>query len=290
MRNPEKYNAVHAGGRPKVLSPRDKRLILREVKKNRKISLKQIKFKTNVSASVSTIKRLFQKRNISRKKLKGQPKLSNDHKRRRLHFARDHQTWDEEWSNILFSDEKKWNLYGPDGYQYYWSDSSTPKMVFSKRQNSGGGIMVWGAISANGKLPLVIMNGKFNAAQYVQMVDEACLFEEGSRLCGQDFVFQQDNALIHTARATTEYFHAMGINVLPWPAQSPDVNPIENAWGWLTRQVYKDGKQYNTVADLKTAILKAWEEIPGEYLHKLISSTKNKIFELINRNGKKTHY
>ena len=103
-------------------------------------------------------------------------------------------------------------------------------MVFSKRQNAGGGIMVWGAISTNGKLPLVIMNRKFNAARYVQILDEACLFEEGSRLCGQDFVFQQDNAPIHTARATTEYFHAMGINVLPWPARSSDVNPIENAW------------------------------------------------------------
>ena len=134
------------------------------------------------------------------------------------------------------------------------------------------------------------MNGKFNAARHVQMLDEVCLFEEGSRLCGQDFVFQQDNAPIHTARATTEYFHAVGINVLPWPARSPDVNPIENAWGWLTRQVYKDGKQYDTVADLKTAILKAWKEIPGEYLHKLISSMKNRIFEVINRNGGKTHH
>ena len=82
----------------------------------------------------------------------------------------------------------------------------------------------------------------------------------------------------------------MGINVLPWPAWSPDVNPIENAWGWLTHQVYKDGKQYDTVAVLKTAILKAWEEIPGEYLHKLISSMKSRIFEVINRNGRKTHY
>ena len=84
LRNPEKYNVVHAGGRPKVLSPRNKRLILREVKKNKKTSLKQIKSKTNVSSSVSIIKWLFRKRNISRKKLKGQPKLSNDHKCRRL--------------------------------------------------------------------------------------------------------------------------------------------------------------------------------------------------------------
>ena len=46
------------------------------------------------------------------------------------------------------------------------------------------------------------------------MLDEACLFIEGSQLCRQDFALQQDNAPIHTAWATTEYFHAMGINIL----------------------------------------------------------------------------
>lgn len=290
LKNPEAYNTVHAGGRPKVLSPRDERQILRVLKKNRRTSVGQLKAKSNVAASDSTIKRFLSKNNIRRKKMKGQPRLSKDHKERRLQFAKEHQTWDEEWTTVIFSDEKKWNLDGPDGFKYYWASKIMSEMNFSRRQNAGGGIMVWGAISAKGKLPLIIMDGKFNASRYIKMLDEACLFEEGTRLCGENFVFQQDNAPIHTAKATMDYFHAMGIAVLPWPARSPDINPIENAWGWLSREVYKDGKQYDSVEELKKAVLTAWEAIPEEYLKQLIASMKNRIFEIINRNGRQTHY
>ena len=290
LNDPKGYNAVHAGGRPKVLSERDERQIIRELKKNRRTSIGQLKAKTKVNASNSTVRRFLRKKDIRRKKMKGQPRLSNDHKQRRLQFAKEHQTWDKEWTTVIFSDEKKWNLDGPDGYKHYWSSKDMSEITYSRRQNAGGGIMVWGGICANGKLPLIIIDGKFNALRYIEMLDDAGLSEEGIKLCGEDFVFQQDNAPIHTARATMDYFHAMGIKVLTWPARSPDINPIENAWGWLSHEVYKDGKQYDSVEELKKAVLKCWDNIPMEYLQKLISSMKNRVFEIIKQNGGQTHY
>ena len=51
------------------------------------------------------------------------------------------------------------------------------------------------------------------------------------------------------------WFQQQGINVLLWPSRSPDLNPIENVWGILVRDVYADNRQYQTVEELKTAIM-----------------------------------
>ena len=54
----------------------------------------------------------------------------------------------------MFSDEKKFNLDGPDGSQCYWQDLRNEKQLFSKRPFRGGSVMVWGAFSASGKADL----------------------------------------------------------------------------------------------------------------------------------------
>ncbi|KAL2077375.1 hypothetical protein ACEWY4_026879 [Coilia grayii] len=50
-------------------------------------------------------------------------------------------------------------------------------------------------------------------------------------------VLQQDHARPHLARVTQAYLEAQGVDVLPWPADSPDMNPIEQLWDYLGRQV-----------------------------------------------------
>ena len=130
--------------------------------------------------------------NIFKKIMQGAPRLLRKHKLARLGFARKYQTWENEWKCIKFTDEKKFNLDGPDGYKYFWADKNISENMYSQRQNAGGGIMVWGAISAIRKMELQIMNGLYNADRYIEMFDNACLLEEGNRLCPEKFIFQQD--------------------------------------------------------------------------------------------------
>ncbi len=50
-----------------------------------------------------------------------------------------------------------------------------------------------------------------------------------------DFIFQQDLAPAHTAKVNESWFNDHGVTVLDWPANSPDLNPIENIYQVLSR-------------------------------------------------------
>ncbi|VDP48585.1 unnamed protein product, partial [Heligmosomoides polygyrus] len=80
------------------------------------------------------------------------PRLTDCHKPARLNFARAHMS--TKWKKVVFSDEKKWNLDGPDGYRHYWRDLRKEERVFSRRNFGGGSLMVWTAFSGHGLVAL----------------------------------------------------------------------------------------------------------------------------------------
>ncbi|KAG2784290.1 hypothetical protein PC129_g15283 [Phytophthora cactorum] len=131
------------------------------------------------------------------------------------------------WDSIIFSDEKKWNLDGPDGFQHYWRDLRKPPRHTKRRQAGGGSVMVWTAFSSRGKSPLVVLSGRQNSEDYICTVSEY-LLPFAHLNYGTDYFYQQDNASIHVSKRTTECFAKQQVEVLDWPSKSPDLNPIEN--------------------------------------------------------------
>uniref|UniRef100_A0A8R1EME0 HTH_Tnp_Tc3_1 domain-containing protein n=1 Tax=Caenorhabditis japonica TaxID=281687 RepID=A0A8R1EME0_CAEJA len=74
--------------------------------------------------------------------------------------------------------------------------------------------------------------------------------------------------------STRAFLASKKIKVLDWPACSPDLNPIERVWGFLTRSVYKNGKQYNSIFELKDAVKTEWSKILSSYLENLSNIQK----------------
>ena len=69
----------------------------------------------------------------------------------------------EKWSDVVFTDEKKWNLDGPDGFHCYWHDLRKEKKFFKKRQSGGGSVMTSGAFCSNGIFKLVLVSGNIDS-------------------------------------------------------------------------------------------------------------------------------
>lgn len=189
---------------------------------------------------------------------------------------------------MIFSDEKKFNLDGPDGFDSYWHDLRKEPRYFSKRNFGGGSVMVWVAFCWDGKLELQFTSKKIKSSDYCQVL-RMSLLPFLRRFCRKKFVYQQDNASIHISRETTEWLNANKIEILEWPA-SPDLSPTENLWGIIVRRIYAHNRQFQSVDELKQAIVEAYEGIEEEIIKNLINSMTNRIFQLINRSGAKTDY
>ena len=98
---------------------------------------------------------------------------------------------------------------------------------------------------------------------------------------------QQDNDPKHTSKLCTTYLEkkeAAGIlSVMKWPAQSPDLNPIELLWEQLDRKVRE--KCPTSQSDMRNLLQQAWNEITPEYLTKLTARMPKICKALIDAKG-----
>lgn len=191
-----------------------------------------------------------------------------------------------EWKSVIFSDKKKFNLDGPDGFKYYWHHINIKELSYSTRVMGGGGIMVWIGFCDDKKLSIQIINNKMNSLEYCSMLNRSlkCFVDENNN---KDYIFQQDNAPCHRAKNTKLWLESNRIYNMSWPALSPDLNLVENIWSDMSKVIYGHGKQCNSLQELNTAILIAWASMPDVKLSNYINGMQKRMLELILKKGDK---
>ena len=147
--------------------------------------------------------------------------------------------------------------------------------------------MVWGGIKGDRKTDLVFINGNLNAAGYINQVLRPVAVPFLNRHAPATLM--HDNARPHTARLTQQYLNANGVNVLPWPAVSPDLNPIEHIWDKLGRGV-RSRHVLNNLQDIRNALLIEWNRIPANVVQHYVNSIRRRIQQVIRQNGGHTRY
>ncbi len=125
-------------------------------------------------------------------------------------------------NKILWSDEKKFELFGLNGKHHSWRKSPGQYHPYIEAWWQHHAV---GCLSAAGTGRLVRIEGKINAAMYRDILDENLLQSGPQTLdlrLGQRFIFQQVNDPKHTAKITKEWLRDNSVNVLEWPRLEPD--------------------------------------------------------------------
>ncbi len=100
--------------------------------------------------------------------------------------------------------------------------------------------MIWGAMSSAGVGPLCFLKTNVTAPIYQEMLEHCMLPSADQLFKDADFIFQQDSAPAHIAKRTKSWLNDHGVGVLDWPANSPDLNPIEILWGIVKKKMRND--------------------------------------------------
>lgn len=289
LKNPHALENKSRLGRPPRVDERTKRQIKR-LAVNKSLSSGQIKTQLSLDITKRRVRQILSSdKNIRYEKMLSVPQLKPVHKRARLQFAERYRFWTHEWEKIIFSDEKKFNLDGPDGKMMNWRDTRRERQTCYARNFGGGTVMVWAAFGVRGKSSICFISTNMNSEMYIELLDSV-LVDFGEGFWGNDWIFQQDNASIHISGKTKSFLQSRNIEYLDWPARSPDLNPIENLWGLLSNNVYKNGRQFETAKDLKKAIQEEWSKIDESTLQNLILSMPRRLNEVIANRGGHTHY
>ena len=103
-----------------------------------------------------------------------------------------------------------------------------------------------------------------------------------------DWILQEDNDPKHKSLLARTWKLQNNINVLPWPACSPDLNPIENLWKLLKFKVAEH--RASNIHQLKKAIKKEWQLLPSDMGKRLVASMERRISAIIEAQGDSIFY
>ncbi|GFX38741.1 transposable element Tcb2 transposase [Trichonephila clavipes] len=282
----ENFNYETArGGRVRSTTPAEDRYIVLSAKRNRRTTTQQVANQF-FAASGKQISR----KSVARRLRGGElyvrrpvvcVPLTRQHRTARLQWCREHHNWTEQdWACVLFSDESRFSLSSDCRRQLIWRESGTayrPENIQEKDRYPTCSIMVWAGIMINGRTRLhVVANSTMTGQRYIEevLLPHVCLFRGA---VGDEFVFMDDNATCHRTLAVQDCLDSEGFQRLVWSARSPDLNPIENVWDALGRQVAGRNYPPTNKNTLIRALTEEWDKLPQQLLDNVVQSMVRRV-------------
>ena len=216
--------------------------------------------------------------------------LTEDHIKQRLAFAEDILEKKIDSSMIMFTDECRVILFpkinpkinvirlNSEDKNNIHSFEVNKKRTFFKTKFEIS-VMIAGGISKFGLSNLVFCSGTMNNFSYKQFLlflkqDMEELKKKNN--LSYNLVFQQDNASCHNSKNSLEAIEVLfGENKIWWPANSPDLSPIETVWAIIKQELSK--RKCNSLNELRNNIIDIWSKFPNELCEKIVAEFDEKI-------------
>ncbi len=265
--------------------------------KNRKTNLNELyeNFVSSTSVNVSkfTLRRYLHKLKVYGRIGAKKPFVNAANRMKRLSWAKKRKNWIDKWEKIIWSDESRFVVFGRDGKRYVWRtiyEKYNPNCLIPTFKSGQESVMIWGCFTKNELGPLVRLEGRVTANIYIEMLENYLIPFINDLENKDDYTFQEDNAPIHTAKIAKKWKSDNNIKSLPWPAQSPDLNPIENLWDELERQVRNHKPLPKNPNDLWEILQEEWLKLDINKYKNLVDSMPRRIEAVIINKGNPTKY
>ena len=187
---------------------------------------------------------------------------------------------------VCFSDEKRFAVWNDGPIRVWRRQGDRFRQGFTRGTvKHSKSIMMHLIVRHDGDSRLTLCDPIQNSASYQGTI----LTPNLSFVKGRRRVFMQDGAPSHTSRSTVAFLEANGVRVLPdWPPNSPDLNPVEHCWAWMSKQLI--GMRFNNAAELQQAVEDAWASRPPDLLSKLYGSMVRRLTAVQVAKGAATKY
>lgn len=224
------------------------------------------------------------------------PGLTDAQKKLRYQFAKKHLHWTvDDWKNVMFSDETIIRRVDDKGRRYYYKRPGEkflrPHQIKKAIQGGGGRMMIWGCITYYGVGDASWIPDNMNADSYISVLkDYVFASRDWNDMDPEKFIFQQDNASVHTAKSTMSYIKKSNIPLMEWPPNSPDINIIETVWSYLKDQLNKYTEDVKTLKELWERVQDIWDNIPIDFIQELYESMPKRMRDIIKAKGGAINY
>jgi transposase len=250
---------------------------------------------TNRDVSAETVRRALKRTGMKSAVKTKRPQLQPRHRKARIEWAEAHKSWTiEDWKRVVWSDETKINRLGSDGRSWVWKKKGerlSDRTVAGTMKFGGGSIMIWGCMFWEGTGLATKIDGRMDTELYCKILREELM--ESLDYYGKevgDIEFQQDNDPKHVSRLAKQTFEELALQVMDWPAQSPDMNPIEHLWGHLKKELAKHPNPPSSIHELWKRTSEEWNKIPTSVCQNLIESMPKRVEAVLRAKGGYTKY
>jgi transposase len=275
-------------GRPRKTSVRSNRRLARLAVSNNISSARQLIQFWQERVSRFTVYRRLRDAGIRKRRRAIVPFLSQANITARLQWCMARSHWRDIWSRVIFTDESRYRLAGNDGRLMVWRRAGArfhAGNVGHRLHTGGGSVHIWGAIWHGGRSDLIVLNAAVNQFSYIETLRH---FFAGN--LPNNFLFMDDNAPAHRAHRVANFLAEVNVRSLPWPARSPDLNPIEHVWSFISRQINQRPQPPANLQELQRWVMDEWIRVPQCYIDHLITDLPRRLRAVIEAHGRFTNY
>jgi hypothetical protein len=279
LRDTNDIGHKRGAGRPTSVTTKISEKIQQYVKEEPTISARTLAIRLRNRVSRTTIARHLKSLGYMYNTPIKTPMLTERHKIKRVEWAKKHL--DDNWDNTFFTDETAFQLFRNTIGRWYKG-----LRPFRRIPKDRSKIFAWGGFSKKGRVKLYCFREIMTAEVYVNILKKN--LPAVKKMFGKKWRFLQDNDPKHTSRLAKSFLETETPELMDWPSNSPDINPIENLWSIVKRRVEK--REPRNSDDLMQFMMEEWGSIPKVTLKNLVNSMRTRCELVIQNNGERINY